>query len=500
MEQIITTLRERLGQVMDIRSALALLEWDQETYMPPKGGAARGQQIATLSALAHRLFVDPEIGRILGNLRDSIDRLDPDDAALVRETYYDYGRAVRLPESFVREFAEEQSKAFHAWVKAREDADFGVFKPHLDRLIELLRKKADLLGYEGSPYNALLEEFERGATAEGLRELFGELAARQSALVRRIAACEADQDAKWLDQDWPEPAQQAFTVSILKSMGYDLEAGRQDKSVHPFTTSFDVRDVRITTRFDPRNPLTGLSGSMHEGGHALYDQGFLESDRRTPLASAPSLGMHESQSRMWENMIGRSLPFWKHGVTAMARHFPGQLDGVSSETVYRTINRVRPSLIRVDADECTYNLHVILRFEIEAGLMENRIAVHDIPEIWNAKMKEYLGVDVPDAARGCLQDVHWSHGAVGYFPSYALGNLYAAQLFEKMFEDTPGLWERVGEGDFAPVLGWLRRNVHHAGRRKTASELIRHVTGKEPTTAPYLRYLEMKYTALYGLK
>lgn len=500
MAQTITTLRERLGLVVDIRSALALLEWDQETYMPPKGGPARGQQIATLSALAHRLFVDPEMGAMLRDLRDNIDGLDPNDAALVRETLYDYERAVRLPESFVREFAEEQSKAFHAWVKARENADFGAFEPYLSRLIELLHKKADLLGYEGSPYNALLEEFERGATAEGLRELFGELAAAQSALVRRVAACGVEQDARWLDQEWPEQGQQAFTLSILRNMGYDLEAGRQDKSVHPFTTSFDIQDVRITTRFDPRNPLTGLSGSMHEGGHALYDQGFIESDRRTPLASAPSLGMHESQSRMWENMIGRSLSFWRYGVTAMARHFPGQLDSVSPETVYRTINRVRPSFIRVDADECTYNLHVILRFEIEAGLMEKRIAVHDIPEIWNAKMKEYLGIDVPDATRGCLQDVHWSHGAVGYFPSYALGNLYAAQLFEKMFEDTPGLWDRIAEGDFAPVLGWLRRNVHHAGRRKTASELIRHVTGRELTAAPYLRYLEMKYGALYGLK
>lgn len=490
--------REALGQVVDLNAAIALLHWDLEVNMPPKGAPARGQQLATLSALAHRQFTVPEFGDQLAQLSDASD-LTPDEAKLVEETRYDYDRATRLPEAFVQKFVEEQSKAYQAWIAARENSDFKTFEPHLKIIIDLLRQKADLMGYEGSPYNALLEDYERGMTAEQLQPIFEDLAAKQSALVDRIVNAPDQPDTAWMDRDWDTQAQWDFTLQVLKDMGYDFEAGRQDKSIHPFTTNFDLYDVRVTTRVHPSELFSALTGSIHEGGHALYEQGFRAEDQRTTLAQAPSLGVHESQSRMWENMIGRSLPFWEHYAPTIRKQFPGQLDNVTPDQFYRAINVVEPSFIRVEADECTYNLHIILRFEIEVALIEGSLSVSDIPEMWNAKMKQYLGIDVTDDAKGCLQDIHWSHGSVGYFPTYALGNLYAAQLFETIGDAIPDLWDRVGQGDFAPLLAWLRENVHQHGRRKTATEIVRDATGNEPTSQPYLDYLEKKYGALYRL-
>lgn len=495
----ISELRQRLGEITDVDSAISLLRWDQETYMPPKAAPGRGQQLATLAALHHRLFTAPEMGRLISELREVSDQLDPDDAKLVEVAYYDYDRANKLPESFVQTFAEEQSKAFHAWVKAREQADFPMFQPHLERLVELLIQKADLLGYEESPYDALLEDYERGMTARQLRAIFGELAEKQSALVDQVVHARRQPDAAWLEQDWSEPAQWDFTLRVLRDMGYDLEAGRQDRSVHPFTTHFDLFDVRVTTRLNPKDLFSALMGSIHEGGHALYDQGFQEKDRRTPLAQGVSLGIHEAQSRMWENLVGRSLPFWNYYAPLLRERFPGQLDGVSPEQVYAAINRVRPSFIRVEADECTYNLHVILRFETEFALIQGDITVAQVPELWNAKMKQYLGLDVPDDAKGCLQDIHWSYGSIGYFPTYTLGNLYAAQLFEKILEDIPELWSHIEQGDFTQLLGWLREHVHRHGRRKLAPKLVRDITGADPSSKPYLDYLQNKYRALYDL-
>lgn len=489
-------LREKLGEVADIRNAVALLQWDQETYMPPKGATARGHQLATLSALEHRLFTAPELGALL---RELSSKTAGDDAKMVAEALYDYERAVKLPESFVHEFAQEQSRAYEAWVKAREASDWKQFEPHMEKLLDLLKRKADLMGYEGSPYNALLEDFERGMTAEQLTPLFANLAARQSALVKRIVESGNAPDVEWLEADWDEDAQWQFSMRVLQDMGYDFDAGRQDKSVHPFTTTFDIEDVRVTTRLSPRELFTALSSSIHEGGHALYEQGFPLEDRRTPLANAPSLGIHESQSRMWENLIGQSLPFWKHYARILRAYFPNKLDDVTPEMLYAAVNRVEPSLIRVDADECTYNLHIVLRFELELALIEGRLNVRDIPEAWNEKMRQYLGLTPPDDALGCLQDIHWSHGAMGYFPTYALGNLYSAQLFEAMSAELPELWTQVENGRFDAILGWLREKVHRFGRRKTAVEIVTEATGKAPSAEPYLSYLETKYSGLYRL-
>ncbi len=488
----ITPLREKLSEVYDLRAALALLEWDEEVYMPPKGATARGQQRATVSALVHRLMTSPEMGRLLDSAEADAG-LSENDKILVCETRYDFEKARKLPESFVQRFAEAQSQAYQSWTKAREESSFARFHPQLQTLVHLAREKAEHVGYSGSPYNALLEEFERGMTTEQLTPLFAELSQRQTALIKRVGASSNLEEESWLHQIWDENAQWALSLRVLGDMGYDFEAGRQDKAVHPFTTNFGIHDVRVTTRISATQLFSCLSSAMHEGGHALYEQGFREEDARSPLAEAPSLGLHESQSRLWENMIGRSAAFWAYGLPLLRQFFPGQLDGIPMGHVYRSINRVRPSLIRVEADECTYNLHIILRFEIEAALLDGSLNVTDIPHLWNAKMKQYLGLVPPNHSLGCLQDIHWSHGAFGYFPAYALGNLYAAQLFEQIRRDLPSLWKDVQEGNFIPLLGWLRTNIHRVGRRMTAPQLIESVTGRPPEAAPYLRYLEEKF-------
>ena len=493
------TLRHKLGEVADIKSAIAMLHWDQEVYMPKKAAPGRGQQLATLSGLQHRLFTDAALGDLLYQLRDSQDSLSQDERKLVDETLYDYERAKKLPESFVETFAAEQSKAYEVWVEARRTSEFTLFQPNLERIVELLRQKADYMGYEGTPYNALLEDFERGMRADVLTELFSQLAARQSALVTRIMDSGQAPETPWLNQNWYRKPQWELTLRVLKDVGYDLEAGRQDESVHPFTTNFDLYDVRVTTRISRSDLFSGLTSSLHECGHALYEQGFLHEDRRTPLAEAPSLAIHESQSRLWENLIGRSLPFWQGYLPVLKKYFPNQLDHVDVQIFHRAINRVEPSLIRVEADECTYNLHIILRYEIERALIEGSMRVADVPAVWNQKMEQYLGVHVKKDSEGCLQDIHWSHGAMGYFPTYTLGNLYAAQLFESIRKAIPDLDSQVREANFEPLLTWLREHVHRHGRRKMAAEIIRDCTGAEPSIEPFMAYLETKYGALYGL-
>lgn len=492
----VETLKQRVGQVFDVRAAIGLMNWDQEVYMPPKAAAARGQQVATLSGIAHRLFTDPAIGDLLKRLRDDAS-LGADEARLVSETLYDYERATKLPEDFVQRFAEERSKAYNAWIQAKKASDFGLFRRNLETVVELSRQEADLLGYEGTPYNALLENYERGMTAERLRPMFVKLADHQSALVDRIMQSGHEPDTSWLDQHWEPQKQWDFTVHVLKDMGYDFEAGRQDSAEHPFTTEFDLYDVRVTTHIYPNDLFAGLMASIHEGGHALYEQGFQETDRRTTLGRSVSLGIHESQSRMWENLVGQSRAFWDHYGDVLRAYFPDQLKDVSNAMIYQAINQVRPTLRRLDADECTYNLHIILRFEIELALIEGELDVGGVPEMWNAKMQQYLGLEVPDDARGCLQDVHWSHGALGYFPTYTLGNLYAAQMFETIREDLPELEEQIRHGNFCALFGWLREHVHRIGRRKLPPEIVQDSTGHEPTAEPYLQYLKSKYGELY---
>jgi carboxypeptidase Taq len=491
-------LRESLGAYLDVQTTLSVLGWDQEVHMPPKGAARRGRQLATLSGIAHRMLTNPEVGKAIAELEDD-DTLSHDARALLKEARYEYDRATKLPEAFVTKLAEEQSKAYEVWVQARRMNDFHLFQPNLETIVELLRQKADYYGYEDTPYDALLSDYERGMTTARLREIFSGLREKQSALVERIVASGNAPECAWMDQEWDETKLWEITMRALTEMGFDFDAGRQDKSVHPFTTNFGLKDVRVTTRFEPRDPFSALTGSLHEGGHALYEQGYLESDERTFLADAPSLGIHESQSRLWENLVGRSRPFWKRYGPVYREAFPEQLKGVSDDDLFRAINRVAPSLIRVEADECTYNLHVILRFEIEVAIIEGDLSVTEVPEAWNAKMKDLLGLEVPSDDKGCLQDIHWSHASMGYFPTYALGNLYAAHLGEKIREELTDLDAQIESGDFTPLLAWLREHIHHIGRRKLAQDIIEEATGPEATAEPFMRYLNSKYGEIYGL-
>jgi len=499
LETELFNLREKLGEISDLDSSLALLSWDQQTYMPPKGAAARGRQRATISALAHRMLTSAEMGERLQRLNERRDELSDGDRALVDVAIYDYKRTVCLPEDFVEELTMAQSSGYEAWVASRKDNAFSSFLPYLEKLIDLAKRKAEYHGYEGSSYNALLEDFERGMTAEQLDSIFGELSLRQSNLVEKITTSSNQPDITWLERKWPEQPQLDFTLLVLRDMGFDFEAGRQDLAAHPFTTSISLRDIRLTTRISRDEPFSCLTGSMHEGGHGFYEQGFKESDARTPLAKGVSLGIHESQSRTWENIIGRSQPFWRYYTPLFLKYLDAGPAKISADQIFRAINHVRPSLIRVEADECTYNLHIILRYEIERALLEGKMAAREIPEAWNARMKELLDIDVPDDASGCLQDIHWSMGMFGYFPTYALGNIYAAQLFEQIEKDLPNLWAEVEAGQFTGLLGWLRRNVHVHGRRKLAPQIVYDSTGSEPSSKPYLQYLEAKYSKLYSL-
>lgn len=499
LETELFNLREKLGEISDLDSSLALLSWDQQTYMPPKGAAARGRQRATISALAHRMLTSAEMGERLQRLHERRDELSDGDRVLVDVAIYDYKRTACLPEDFVEKLAMAQSSGYEAWVASRKDNDFSSFLPYLEKLIDLAKRKAEYHGYEGSSYNALLEDFERGMTAEQLDSIFGELSLRQSKLVEKITASSNQPDITWLDRKWPEQPQLDFTLLVLRDMGFDFEAGRQDLAAHPFTTSISLHDIRLTTRTSRDEPFSCLTGSIHEGGHGFYEQGFKESDTRTPLAKGASFGIHESQSRTWENIIGRSLPFWRYYTPLFLKHLDDGPAKISADQIFRAINHVRPSLIRVEADECTYNLHIILRYEIERAVLEGKMAAREIPEAWNARMKELLDIEVPDDASGCLQDIHWSMGMFGYFPSYALGNLYAAQMFKQIEKDLPNLWTEVEAGQFNGLLGWLRRNVHVHGRRKLAPQIVYDNSGSEPSSKPYLQYLEAKYSKLYSL-
>ena len=484
-----------VGEAMALRRVKSVLEWDQEVNMPPKGARARAEHLAVIAGLEHRAWTAPVLRDTIANLEARRNELDPESAAMLRETAWEVDRLSRLPEDLVRALTETASAAFSVWVEARRQADFALFQPYLRQLVGLNRQKADCLGWEESPYDALLEEYERGTTHRAARELFEALVARQAPLVSAIVDRQEAEDAPrtLVGGPWPVDAQRRLTEAVLADMGYDFDAGRQDLSPHPFTTTFDVGDVRITTRFDEADFLSGLSSSMHEGGHALYEQGFPERWRCTPLADAPSLGTHESQSRFWENIIGRSRAFCRY----LARRAAGLPGGVfpvpDAETMYRALTRVEPSLIRVEADECTYNLHVVLRFEIEAALIEGTVAAQDVPELWNGRMRAYLGLTPPDDARGCLQDVHWSHGAFGYFPTYALGNLYAAQLYRAIISDLPDFWHQVELGRFGDILAWLREKVHRYGRTKMARELLENATGMPPSPEPFLDYLGEKF-------
>lgn len=500
MSEKLDRLKERIGEVMDLGRAASVLSWDQQVNMPPGGNEARGQQLATLGKIAQEKFIADEMGELLEDLKQEFAGADPDsdEVALIRVTARNYDKARRVPPEFISEQALVSSKAFEAWVEARSKSDFSIFRPHLEKVVELVQKYVSFFPPADHPYDTLLDDYEPGMKTAEVKEIFDGLRPKQVKLIKAIAASRQVRD-DFLFKKYNEKKLIDFGVGVITRYGYDWSRGRQDQAPHPFETTFSVDDVRITTRFEADNPLATLFSTMHESGHAMYEQGIDPVYERTPLAGGTSLAVHESQSRMWENLVGRSMPFWEHFYPQLKKTFPAQLEGVSLKTFYKAINKVEPSLIRVNADEATYNLHIMLRLELEIGMVEGSIAVKDLPEIWNTKMQEYLGVVPPDDSKGVLQDIHWSGGAIGYFSTYALGNLISAQLWEKIRKDIRNLDDQICKGDFSELLAWLHKNIHRHGHKYEPQALVEKVTGSKITPVPYVRYLTKKYSEIYGL-
>lgn len=490
----------RLAQIGHIGTASAVLGWDQQCYMPPGGAEERAEQLAVLGTIAHEMFTADETGRLLDAAeREAADAApDSDPALTLRVVRRDFDKATKLPASLVAALAKETTLAHEVWVKARTESDWQQFAPTVEKLLDLSRQVAEAYGYEDRPYDALLDQYEPGMKTRDVERVFGELRPGLVALVKELG--DAPQVDDWpLRRDFDEDTQKRFGEAVIGKMGFDFTRGRQDRAVHPFCTSFGRNDVRITTRFDKNWLPMALMGTIHETGHALYEQGFAPKDDHTPLSGAASLGFHESQSRLWENIVGRSRAFWNVYYPDLKRHFPGVLDDVSVDAFYRAVNKVEPSLIRVEADEVTYCLHIMLRFEMEKGLLDGSIPVGDVPAAWNAKMREYLGITPPNDAEGCLQDVHWSGAMFGYFPTYALGTILSAQLFETAVKQNPSIPADLARGEFDSLLAWLRENVHRAGRRWLPAELVQRACGEPAQSRSYLEYLNAKFRGVYGL-
>ncbi len=495
-------LKEILGEVADLERAGGVLAWDQETYMPPGGVQGRAEQLSTLSRLSHVTFTSDEVGRLLDGLDGEVAGLpfDSDDASLVRVTRRLYDHSRKLTPELVAEIAHASATCRPVWQKARHDSDFGLFAPYLERNIELNKRVADALGYEKRPYDALLDLTEPGLTTDQLAAIFSELKSAIVPLVAGIARHAAAVDDSVLFRGFDPDRQVAYALEVVTRLGYDLERGRQDISTHPFTITFGPGDVRITTRVSPKFFNECLFGSIHEAGHGMYNQGVGRNLDRTPLWDGASPGVHESQSRLWENLVGRSRAFWQHFFPSLHEAFPEQLKDVDAEGFFRAVNKSYPSLIRVEADEVTYNLHILLRFELENELLDGRLAVKDLPEAWNARIKSYLGIDVPNDRLGALQDIHWSGLGFATFPSYTLGNLIGAQLIDKARKDIHDLDGQIERGEFGELLGWLRTNVYQHGRKFTPDELLERVTGRRLTPAPWIDYVRKKFGVLYGLE
>ena len=481
---------DRFQEVQLLRSTSAILEWDEQTYLPKKGVRYRADQLSYLAAKAHLLSTEPVIGEWLAACEQTGYAADSDEEANLYQWRRDYDRATKLPVAFVEEFERSAALAREAWKEARLESNFAGFLPHLEKMVDLNKQKADLFGYKESPYDALLDVFEPGATVSYIRPVFAELKSALVELVQAIGSGSSDQEP--LAGNYPVSEQQKFNQLIAGALGYDFDAGRIDTTTHPFATVLGPEDQRITTRYDEKLFQMSLYGIMHETGHALYEQGLPKEAFGTPSGSACSLAIHESQSRLWENHVGRSASFWERWYPEAIRCLP-DLKRFAPATVIQGVQQVRPSFIRVEADEVTYDLHILLRFEIEVGLLEDTIAVRDLPVIWNERFAELFGVKVPNDRVGVLQDIHWSLGALGYFPTYSLGNLNAAQLMHRASSDIPGLNDSLTRGEYRPLLDWLRSEIHRQGQRYLPNYLMTRATG-EPTLAKYrIEHLREKY-------
>jgi len=494
-------LKNRLIEVDNLSSANALLGWDQSTYMPPGGAAARARQSATLSRLAHEQFTDSSMGRLLDDLRPYEESLgyDSDEASLIRLARREFERAVKVPSDFVAEMTSHQAESFQVWAEARPLNDFARVRPYLEKTLDLSRRYADFFpGYEHIA-DPLIDVADYGMRASTIRRLFAEL---RSALVPIVEAITSQPlaDDSCLRLHFPEPAQWGFNMEVARQIGYDFERGRLDKTHHPFTTKFSLRDVRITTRIDENFLSSALFATIHEAGHAMYEQGIKVDYEGTLLANGTSSGIHESQSRLWENRVGRSRGFWEFYYPKLQTVFPEQLGKVPLETFYRAINKVERSLIRVEADEVTYNLHVMLRFDFELAMLEGNLAVRDLPEAWRERFKADLSIAPVDDKDGAMQDVHWYFGTIGgMFQGYTLGNILGAQFYDAALKAHPEVPAEIARGQCSTLLAWLQKNIYQYGSKYTASELVQRITGGTLTIEPYIRYLRTTYGELYHL-
>lgn len=473
-----------------------LISWDQETYMPPGGASIRAEQMKVLKGIHHSMRTSPSFSQALGKLVDLetgcllCHTLPKNKQAAVREWYRDYKNEQALPKTFVEEYAQLTSNAVMAWRSAKESGAFQQFAPFLDKIIQMNRQKAEYLQYDDHPYDALLDEFEPGLRTREVATLFGDLKAFLTPHLQHLNRFPVDQTL--LNGHWDHSKQMTFCHKILDAIGYDMHHGRLDLSSHPFSSACHPTDSRITTRIHPHSLTANILTVLHEAGHALYEMGLSQEYYGSPLGEARSLGVHESQSKWWETRIGMSLPFWKHYYPLLQDTFT-ELKLYSLDQFYRALNAVHPSFIRVEADEVTYPLHVILRFEIEKSLIEGSLNVRELPEAWNEKMKQLLGIEPKHNGEGCLQDIHWSLGCFGYFPTYTLGNLYAAQLFETFEAQQPDWGSKVEKGEFRFIKEWLHQHIYQHGREYPTLEMIKNVTGKEFSAVPYLNYLRNKY-------
>ncbi len=484
-------------EVSDLYGALALMGWDQETYMPPRGAASRGRQLATLSGMAHERITSDEMRTALDHAR--AESLTTDQEVNIREISRYSDRAVKIPVNLVKALAETSSAAIGVWIKARQENDFPSFAPWIGKLVDLQRETAEAVGYEDEPYDALLDEYEPYASTKETAAVFDSIRGPLVDLVQRIANSGIVPRTDFLERNYPVEDQRRMGVMAAERMGFDFEAGRLDISPHPFCTHMGISDVRLTTRYSETLPMQSFYGVIHEAGHGLYEQGHDPVHEGTPRGASISLGIHESQSRLWENMVGRSRAFWRYFYPEFSAIFPDNAADVSEEEVYAAVNDVKPSLIRVEADEITYNLHILLRFEIERGLFTDEYTASDLSAVWNEKMKAFLGIEPPDDRDGVLQDIHWSHGSFGYFPTYTLGNLYAAQFYRAAERDMPDLPDRIARGELLTLRDWLKDNIHLPGMTYRAGDLVQHVTGEPLTAGYFLAYIRDKYGSLYSL-
>ncbi|MGZ8693152.1 MAG: carboxypeptidase M32 [Gaiellaceae bacterium] len=496
MEQQFADLKTRLAEIHDLRRAQELLFWDQTVMMPAGGSAVRGAQLTTLDRIAHEKFVSDEIGTLLEGLGDYERQLDydSDEASLIRTTRRDWEKLRRVPTELAAEMVGAAAEAHDVWAKAREESDYALFLPHLERAVDLKRRYIACFEGFDEPYDVLLDDFEPGMKTAEVRAVFEELKAELVPLIAEVGS--VDGDDAFMAGPWPVDAQHEFSLRIIERFGYDPSFARLDLTVHPFAASSGTQDIRLTTRYSD-DDINSIWTAMHECGHGLYEHGVSQSLERTPLCHGVSYALHESQSRMWENIVGRSREFWNYFYPSFQEAFPEAVGDVDQERFYRASNRVKPSYIRVDADEATYNLHIILRFELEQEILAGTIDLKELPEAWNTRFEEYLGIAVPNDGVGVLQDVHWSGGGFGYFPTYSLGNIISVQIWERVLSEIPDLPEQFEQGEFGQLHEWLRTRLYALGRKFTPQETLERVVGTPTIEAgPYIRYLKDKLGAL----